>query len=112
MSVPRLKAEVWVQALIRQCRGAGIDAYLVRRGDSDAGAILIKHNRFDAGCTVYAPAMAMDGGRAWSRGTGEAPVPEADADAYIQRQLGYDPDVWVVEVEDMTGEWEFSEQIV
>ena len=46
-------------------------------GAEDAGAIFIKHNRFAEGCTVLTPTTAMDGGRAWSRGTGEAPVPEA-----------------------------------
>lgn len=112
MTAPRVRSEIWVQAEIRRCRVAGIDAYLVRRGDSDAGAILVKHNRFEDGCTVYAPATAMDGGRAWSRGTGDAPVPEADADAYIQRQRGYDPDLWVIEVEDPGGDWQFPERVI
>ena len=48
--MPRLKAAIWVDAEIRRCRVNGIDAYLVRRGDEHAGAILIKHNRFEAGC--------------------------------------------------------------
>lgn len=109
---PRIKAEIWVEAEIRRCRVNDIDAYLVRRGDADAGAILIKHNCFAAGCTVYAPAMAMDGGRAWSRGTGEAPVPEAEADDYIKRQQGYDPDQWVIEIEDPDGRWMLAEEVV
>ena len=110
--VPRIKADIWVAAEIRRCRVAGIDAYLVRRGDEHAGAILIKHNRLDGDCTVYTPTSSPDGGRAWSRGTGEAPVPEADADAYIARQRGYDPDLWVLEIEDPKGEWILAEPVI
>ena len=112
MSAPRLKAEIWVQAMIRQCRSADIDAYLVRRGDETAGSVLLKVNRFDAGCFVLTPTFAPDGGRAWMRGTGPEMVPEPDADAYIQRQLGYDPDVWVLEIEDRAGLWELGEPVI
>ncbi len=110
--IPRLRSAIWVEAEIRRCRVAGIDAYLVRRGDGHAGAILIKHNRFAAGCIVYTPATAPDGGRAWRRGTGDDPVPEADADAYIARQHRYDPDMWTVEIEDPHDAWRLAEPVL
>ena len=110
--IPRIKAAIWVDAEIRRCRVNGIDAYLVRRGDEHAGAILIKHNRIDAGCTIYVPTTSPDGGRAWRRGTGDDPVPEADADAYIARQRGYDPDLWVIEIEDPRNAWVLAEPVL
>jgi hypothetical protein len=109
---PRLKADIWVAAHIRRCRSAGVDAYLVRRGDSDAGGIVIKLNKFEQGCLVYTPTTSIDGGRAWSVGTGKQLVPEADADAYIDRQKGYDPDIWVLEIEDRSGTYDLGETII
>lgn len=100
---PRLKAELWVKAHIRRCMVHNIPAVVVRRGDDTAGTVLIKLNRFEGGCTVYAPAYGQDGARIWTRATGETPVPEAEADACIARQAGYDPDIWVLEIEDREG---------
>jgi hypothetical protein len=49
---------------------------------------------------------------AWSRGTGPNPVSEPEADAYITRQLQYDPDVWVLEIEDRKGQYKLEGKIV
>lgn len=99
-------------AHIRQCEVAGVTAMLVRRGDSSAGIVLIKVNRLGAGCTVYSPTNQGDGSRAWLPATGADPVEEAEADAYIQRQIGYDPDLWVVEIEDRDGRHFLDEPVL
>ena len=107
-----LTTGLWVSAQVRLCDLAFIPATVVRRGDPDAGTVLLKINRFEAGVTVYTQASSMGDVPAWSRGTGPSPVPEADADAYIARQVARDPDVWVLEIEDRKGQYQIDGKVV
>lgn len=100
---PKLKAEFWVKAHIRRCRVQDVEATLVRRGDDTAGAILIKLNMLENGVAVLTQTRGADGDLVWLKATGAEPVSEADADAYIQRQLRIDSDLWVIEIEDRAG---------
>ena len=103
---------IWVSAQVRICDRAFIPATVVRRGDPDAGTVLLKLNRFEEGVTVYTQAATMNDEPTWSRGTGPKPVSEAEADAYIERQVKYDPDVWVLEIEDRRGQYKLDGKVV
>jgi hypothetical protein len=103
----RLKSELWVKAFLRRCRTEGADALLVRRGDTDAGAIYIKVSRLDGTALLYGPAPAgLDEAREdrlWQALLKGQPAAEADVDAYLAREVGFDSDIWIVAVEDRAG---------
>lgn len=103
MVEPRLKTDIWVSALVKRCFGGGAFAAIVRRGDNTSGSVLVKVNRLDGRACVLSPARQVSGIGIWMRGTGPEDVSEADADAYISRSLSFDPDLWVVEIEDREG---------
>src|SRR5436853_2128833 len=105
----RLKSGIWVSAYLRRCRVEGVDAVLRRRGAVEAGAVFIKISRLDGTAQVFGPApqTAFDEARPSDRSfvlsLKSEPASEADAEAYLARQIKFDPDVWIVEVEDRAG---------
>jgi hypothetical protein len=108
---PRLKTRLQVLAAVRLCTVHAIPMTIARHGDDDAGTILIKLNQRDNRFMVLAQMRTGAGDLAWLRATGEAPVDEAAADAYIARQVQRDPDLWVVEIEDRDGRQIFAGRI-
>ena len=109
---PKLKAGLWVKAQIRRCDVEMIPIAVVRRGDADAGTVILKLNRMDGTCDLLSQTRDMDGRPAWMRPISAALVPEAKADEYIERQASRDPDFWVVEIEDARGTYEPDEPII
>jgi hypothetical protein len=94
----KVKAAIWVAMAIRLSDMAGRPAAVLRRGDPDAGGILAVL-RGREGTVVLSQVRDAEGRPAWLRGTGLAPVEEALARAYVERQIKRDPDLWVVEFE-------------
>jgi hypothetical protein len=103
----RLKSSIWVAAYLRRCDIEGAFAAVRRRGAEEAGAIFIKLNRLDGTGTLYGPApQAMfDEARPADRlftalVGGGAPAADADIEARLTKEIRFDPDIWIVEVED------------
>ena len=99
MSEPRLKSELRAKAMLRIANQPGRSGMVLRRGDADAGGIVLLLRDRAGRTMVLAEARDGDGNPAWSRGTGTDPVTEAEALAYVERQVGRDPDLWVLELE-------------
>jgi hypothetical protein len=104
----RLKSAIWVSAYIRRCQVEGVQAVLRRRGAEEAGAIFIKVSRLDGSADLYGPApqSAFDDkptDRMFVACLPGAAPSEADVEARLAKELRFDPDLWVVEVEDRAG---------
>ncbi|MDH5773110.1 MAG: DUF1491 family protein [Rhodospirillaceae bacterium] len=112
MSGPRLKTGIWVSAQLRICDKKMIPAAIIKRGDNDAGGVLIKINKMGQGCEVMARVLDGDGERVWMAVAGGGAEnaqqhieAERNSDDYIKRELNIDPDLWVIEIEDSKGEY-------
>lgn len=103
----RLKAEIWVKAYLRRCAVNGAAGYVVRRGDADAGAVLVRINRLDGASVLLAPAPAglRDdwGERRFIARTPLEGLSDEQVEAMIEKSVAVDPDVWVLEIEDRAG---------
>jgi hypothetical protein len=93
---PKVKAGIWVSMAVRLSDISGRSAAVLRKGDPDSGGILCVLRGRD-GIVVLSQVRDAEGRPAWMRGTGGAPVDDAAADAYVERQVKRDPDLWVVE---------------
>ena len=97
-----LSTDLWVSALIRRAELGGAFATVARKGDPRAGTVIVK--AFDTSnrrARLYSEAFGPDGERLWMQ-----PVEsefESELDQYLERQIGYDPDLWIVEIEDREG---------
>jgi hypothetical protein len=97
----RLTARFWVDAYLARLRLADIPAFVVAHGDDTGGAVLVKLNTLDGQAVCYQRSFDLKtGARAWvvlQQG------PEVQVDEAVARQRGFDPDLWVIEVEDRAG---------
>ncbi|WP_375254814.1 DUF1491 family protein [Yoonia sp.] len=97
----RLTADIWVSAYLARLRLIEVPAFVVRRGDGTAGAVLIKVNTLDGQACCYQRSFdLLTGARKWVVLTEGA---EEDVDGSISKQCSFDPDLWVIEVEDREG---------
>ncbi|WP_395666251.1 DUF1491 family protein [Methylocella sp.] len=103
----RLRADFWVSAFLRRCAHEGAVAVLRRRGAAEAGAIFVKLDRLDGAAALFGPAPQSeadaDGHRLFVRLHDAQWIDPAAAEEKIARQIRYDSDLWLVEVEDRLG---------
>lgn len=98
---PRLTSDFWVRAYLTRLRLAAIPAFITAHGDATAGAMLVKVATLDGQARAFQRSFdLMADTRIW---VVLAQGDEAAVDAAIARQRSFDPDLWVIEIEDKAG---------
>jgi hypothetical protein len=84
----------------------GVSAVLRRRGAAEAGAIFIKVDHLNGQATLYQPAPQSEAAaaprgveRLFARAHKEPFIDSSKAEERLKREIAFDPDVWIVEVE-------------
>ena len=112
MEVDRLKSGIWIQAQIRLCSIANLPAYVVKKGDKDAGAIFLRINKLDGNNYIYSQTRDISGEIAWSKAKSGEAINDMDAFEYLEKQQKFDPDLWILEIEDPDEKYEFDGQVL
>lgn len=99
MADSRVATGLWVEAQMRRCQSANIPLYVLNKGAYYSGTVLLKINSLGQGCQVLTQIRDDQGALGWMGALQGNWVAESEADAYIQRALKRDPDVWVIEIE-------------
>jgi hypothetical protein len=103
--VSRLRSDFWVSAYLRRCSVEGVDAALRRRGAAEAGAVFVKVDRLDGTADLYGPAPQLyvdDSGERLFSPILQGVMP-LDVEERMTRELRFDSDLWLVEVDDRAG---------
>ena len=97
----RLTARFWVDAYLARLRTLDIPAFVVAHGDDTGGAVLVKLSTLDGQAVAFA--RMFDPGRGMQVWEELVAGEERAVDASVARQREFDPDLWVIEVEDRQG---------
>jgi hypothetical protein len=102
----RLKSAIWVSALLRRCQGEGKYGAVLRKGAEEAGAVYVVINHLDGTYDLLGPPPGSshddDGNRLFEK-LFASPAAWAEVSARIEKQAGFDSDIWAVEIEDRNG---------
>ena len=105
----RLKTALWVAAYLRRCQVEGVFGVVRRRGAEESGAVFIRICRLDGTSDLFCPApqsefeAAREADRVFTPSFDTQPAPDPAVEAYLAREVKFDPDVWIVEVEERAG---------
>jgi hypothetical protein len=106
MGPVRLKTDIWVDSILRTANSAGAYAVLRKRGFADSGAVLIKLDYLDGTAQLLMPAaqnlLDDEGARAFSKAFSQ-PQTNEKIEEKIKSEQNFDPDLWVLEIEDKQG---------
>ena len=95
----RLPAHLEVGAMIRAVEAAGGFATIVKKGEKDAGTILVVTCEKGRDCALFERMPDLEGGRKWVESKRQDPEKPLEFNAYVDRRGSQDRDCWIVELD-------------
>ena len=112
MSEPRIKAALWISAQVRMCDISMMQAVVRRRGDPDAGSIILRLDKLNGYSKVLSQARDAAGNRSWLIANGGEPLSDPEVEGYLDRRVASDPDIWILEIEDRYDKYELDAPVI
>ena len=100
----RLPAHLEVSALIRQVAAEGGFGAVIRKGEREAGTILVVLSERGGNSRAYERMPQLDGTRGWHCSQRQDNENALDFTNYLDRRADQDPDLWIVELDIADGE--------
>ena len=102
-----VKTAIWVAAHLRRCFGQGLTGVVAQRGAEEAGSVFVRVILRDGTVRLFGPAPgpAFDesGRRRFHLRLTAAHHEAQSVDAMIAREVRFDPDLWVLDIDDPEG---------
>lgn len=80
-----------------------VSMVLIRRGDADNGAILVRLDLPDRNVIIERRIVNFDGDYEWTQ-VSDTPLTSEDAETYCAREIDRDPDCWIVAIDSAIGD--------
>lgn len=101
----RVTTDIYARALMRRAQNGGAFATLARRGAAEAGVIHVVVDDLAGGVALYGPSVAWREREAVGLDDRRFALlarthDRAAVDARLAREASFDPDGWVIEIED------------
>jgi hypothetical protein len=104
MDEVRLPAHMEVGGLVRRINAQGGFATVIRKGEPDAGTILLVLTENGANLRVYERMPQVDGKRKWLLSKSQDVDLKEEINEYLSRRSIQDRDLWIVELDIPDGE--------
>lgn len=97
-----LPPDLMISAARRAAELNGASLFVRQKGDADNGGILVKINLLN-GTAKLIQRVTQEDGLVWHDVIGDIPQDDALIEQKVAQFLRYDPDLWVIEIEDRKG---------
>lgn len=90
--------------MLRRVAAEGGFGTLIRKGERDAGTIIVVIAEKGENSRVYERMPSLEGDRVWTRTLEETAENKEEIADYLDRRGSQDPDLWIVELDIARGE--------